>query len=258
MGKQSTKPDIILLHGLRGAPIGLSAIKEALEASGYTVYVPAVPPFAHTKPLPEYTPEAYANHFADWIRKHQLNQPVVIGHSMGSIVAAALAAMHPDLVDSRVILLSPISERAAGPFRLVSPLASLLPSRLVDYVTSRFLFAGHQKGLFSEVIKITNECGEHNRQVKRSDLAAVTKFSSSYGINDILASGNSDDKTTTCPQRPTFYLIAGAKDRLVGQKSTQKLAKSIDAKLTFIPNTGHLHNYEKPVETAQLIVDILK
>ncbi len=249
--RQSTEPDIILLHGLRGAPVGLRDVKSALEAHGYTVHTPAIPPFADAGTLPEYSVAAYANYVAEWIKTHHLERPILVGHSMGSMIVAAVAALYPDLIDRRIVFLSPISDRAAGPFRLVSPLASFLPSRLVDYVTSKFLFTGQGHDEFIDVMNVTHECGDQNREVSRSDLRDATKFSVSYGVGDILklAKNNFDQK---------FYIIAGAKDRLVSQKSTKRLAEDFDANLTLIPGTGHLHNYEKPTETADLIAKFLE
>ena len=49
-------------------------------------------------------------------------------------------------------------------------------------------------------------------------------------------------------------MIAGEKDRLISQKITKELAKRHNASLELIPDSGHLHNYEKPYETAQLIL----
>ena len=247
----SHKPDILLLHGLRGAPIGLAKIKSNLETLGFIVHTPAVPPFADAGSMSEYTIGSYADFIKQWIENHNLKNPILIGHSMGSMVVAAVATMHPDAIDERITLLSPISERAAAPFRLVSPLASFLPSRTVDYVTSKFLFTGHGKAEFRQVMQVTHECGDHNRNVAPKDLAKATKFSVSYGVGDIFQLG----KVAT---HQKIYIIAGAKDRLVSQKATRRLATDLNAKLTLIEGTGHLHNYEKPQETAALIAEFIK
>lgn len=250
------KPAIILLHGLRGAPIGVQDIKARLEQQGYSVYTPAVPPFAGASlsnpQAKNYRPQDYADYLANWIKTQHLDHPVIIGHSMGSLVAAATAKYHPDIINRRIILLSPISSRATLPFRVISPLASWLPSRLVDYATTRFLFAGRNRQLFHHVMKLTHDCGDANRNVSTNQLRQVLKFSVAYGINDIL---NSEDLNN---HSLNIYIIAGEKDRLVSRKSTEQLAAQLSAKTFFIQNTGHLHNYEKPTETAELIEKILQ
>lgn len=271
--KKSTKgPAIVLLHGLRGAPVGLADIKSSLEKLGYTVYTPAVPPFAGadfaeknariTGPAretnsvvnnpvlsesapksPAFTPKAYADYFKTWLEDHNIEHPILIGHSMGSLVVSSIANFYPDLIDERIILLSPISERANLIFRVVSPLASLLPSRLVDFVTTKFLYTGRTHDPFQAVMKTTHACGDDNRHLSVKNLRKATSFSVKYGVSDIL-------KT---PGNLKICLIAGEKDRLISQKATKKLKNTLNTELYFIPGTGHIHNYEKPQETADLI-----
>lgn len=249
------QPDIVLLHGLRGAPVGLQDIKKSLEQRGYVVHTPAVPPFANANFVDHetnaYHPQDYADYFASWIKASNLVHPVLIGHSMGSLVAAALARYHPELIDKRIFLLSPISTRAKLPFRAASPLASLLPSNLVDYATTRFLFVGHDRQKFQQVMEATHACSSHNYDTTTKQLQRVFKFSVAYGIDDVL--NDIDDLS-----HMSIYIIAGAKDRLISRESTEKLATKLSAETHFIENTGHLHNYEKPTETAELIANILK
>lgn len=238
------QPDVILVHGFRGSPLGLEAVAEDLRQAGFTVHLPAVPPFAGSKPLDKYLPEEYSNFLATYIREHNLSRPILVGHSMGSVVISATAKLHPELVNKKLVLLSPISTKPARPFALISPLAAIVPRPVVDYLTTRFLFVPKDRELFKQTMEITHACSE-DQPPTRSAIAAATKFSTDYCIYDFL------------PQQDTL-IIAGAKDRLIGQKPTRALAERIQAKLHFIPNSGHLHNYERPHETAQLILDFIK
>ena len=76
-------------------------------------------------------------------------------------------------------------------------------------------------------------------------MARAGLFSASHGVLDF-----DFDKNT--------LLLAGSKDRLVHQKDTRKLAQKLDAELVFLENTGHIHNYEKPHETAVEIMKFLE
>lgn len=239
----SAKPSIVLVHGFRGSPIGLEAIAQDLRQAGYQVYLPAVPPFAGAKALNSYQPKAYADYLAQYIREQNLQRPILIGHSMGSVVIAATAKLHPELVSQKLILLSPISAKTAKPFAIVSPLATIIPRRIVDYVTTRYLFVPKDKELFQETMDLTHKCSA-DQTPSRAAIAAATRFSTNYSIRDF-------------PPTQKTLLIAGAKDRLISQKKTKQLAKELQAELKLIPNSGHLHNYEKPHETAELILEFL-
>lgn len=237
------KPDLVLIHGFRGSPIGLKAIAEDLEQAGYTVHVPALPPFGGAVPLADYTAENYAEFMLNYITEHKLDHPILIGHSMGSIVAAATAANYPDKIHHKLILMSPISARTKPPFTLVAPLSSIAPRRIVDYITTRFLFVPHDRALFRQTLATTNLCSS-DHPPRRRDMAGATHFSAHSAVSDFSL-------------RQDVLLLAGDHDRLVNKRSTLALAEALQAQVTFIPNSGHLHNYEKPHATAEHILDFL-
>ena len=240
----TAKPDIVLVHGFRGSPLGLQTIADDLRQGGYKVHTPAIPPFAGAGKLKYYDPKSYASYLAQYIRKNNLQRPILIGHSMGSVVVAATAKFYPELVNPKLILLSPISVKTAKPFALISPLAAIVPRPIVDYLTTKFLFVPKDKMLFRETMALTHACSE-DQPPTRSAIAAATKFSTHYSISDFLPTQN-------------VCIIAGAKDRLIPQKPTRALAKQLQTTPHFISNSGHLHNYEKPHETAQLILEFLE
>lgn len=59
------------------------------------------------KPEQTYTMEGFADDVAWLCRQLQLNKPVIVGHSMGGVVALALASRHPDLPAAIVAVDSP-------------------------------------------------------------------------------------------------------------------------------------------------------
>lgn len=256
------KPALILVHGFRGSPLGLAAIAKTLRQNGYAVHTPALPPFAGAKLHPTtltsktsknqnkhrrltYSPTDYADYLRHYIETQNLTQPVLIGHSMGSIVVTAAARQYPKLVNQKLILLSPISTKPPRLISAISPLANYLPRKIVDYITTKFLFVPHDKKLFRKTLDLTHQCS-NDQPPSKSELSAAMKFSTSYSIADFLEDMQKD-----------ISIIAGERDRLIGQKATCKLANRYHAKVNFIPHSGHLHNYEKPTETAELILKSL-
>ena len=241
--KPSTKPPLILVHGYRGAPQGLAQVADYLKQAGYEVHCPAIPPFAGAKPLTTYSSNSYADFLAHYIREHRLNRPVLIGHSMGSIIVAATANMYAELVSSRLILLSPISARTPRFASFFAPLTGLASPKLIDYITTHYLFVKESGANLSQVLSVTNSCS-NDHTPSRSELKKATFFSTHYTVSDF-----------SLLQK--VLIIAGKKDRLIKKSATIKLAQNLDAKLVLLPRTGHLHNYEKPQETADAIIDFL-
>jgi len=242
--KSQSNSALILVHGFRGAPTGLAEIKSALTDLGYTkIYVPAVPPFAGATKLTNYTPDSYADFLKTYCENQHLQFPILIGHSMGSIIAAAALQKYPDYFHQKSVLLSPISVRTAAPFRLIAPLSGLLPNRLIDYVTTKYLIIDHSPQAFRHAIDLTHKCGV-TPPTKR-ELLKTARFNTKYSVADF-------------PSAHDFLFLAGEQDRLIPQRYTTALAEKFHAQTCFLKNTGHIHNYEQPQLTAQAIHDFLK
>lgn len=242
--RPNKKPPLILIHGFRGAPVGLEVIAQDLRAAGYNVLVPAIPPFAGATELTEYTPSSYAEFLANYIRTNQLERPILIGHSMGSIVAAATADKHPELIHQKLILLAPISSRTPKLFSLVAPLQNFVPRKLVDYITTRYLFVPHNRKLFKQVIQLTNRCSG-DCPPKRQSASAATRFSTQNSVSDFRLTEN-------------VLFLTGEKDRVVSPAKTNQLAQKLGAKTVYLKDSGHLLNYEKPHETTNEIIKFLE
>lgn len=237
------RPPLVLIHGFRGAPFGLEAIADELRTAGYDVYVAPNPPFAGAPTLASYTPEAYADYFAEYFKSHHIKRPLLIGHSMGTLTVSAISSIRPELVHPDLILLSPISNRPAKFFALLAPLSAYLPDSIVNLATTIYLYAGKKQ--FRAIMRITNACTKQTTCKKRAIFSAAY-FSSHYSVADFKFS-----------PRTNLHIIAGTKDRLIGRRSTEKLAKDLHIEPIFLTKTGHLHNYEKPHETAAEILKIL-
>jgi pimeloyl-ACP methyl ester carboxylesterase len=69
-----------------------------------TCHVLTLAGFAGTPPVGGPVFDTVRRQLADYIREQRLDRPVVIGHSLGGMLALALAADHPDLVGPLVIV----------------------------------------------------------------------------------------------------------------------------------------------------------
>ena len=238
----SSKKTLIFLHGFRGAPFGLKKIADSF-ADDFDVRIPSVPPFADSLPLVEYTPESYANFIADYIKSNDLVRPILIGHSMGSIIAAAVAEKYPDLIADKLIFLSPIPQKTNKLITNVQPLITVLPNKTIGKISTVFLYVPqHSKQLYRETLDAVISCGE--KYTTKSDVLAAANFASTHSIADF----NFKKQT---------LIIAGEKDRLVNKRATIAVSKNHNFNLHFIKNSGHLINYEHPAEVSKLIREFL-
>lgn len=234
------KPPLLFIHGYRGSHEGLAEI--AAEFPDYEVYNPDIPP-AGGATFDEYDMPNYVNFIVDYIKEHRLEKPILIGHSLGSIIASAVASEHPTLINEKIILLAPISEKAAKMLKNLVPLTAVFPPKLVDYITTKYTFIPKKDHiLFKKTMKLTHAGSAAS---KRLDIFKSGKFSATHSIRDF-------------PFQKNTCIIAGEKDRLIPLAQTKKLATDLNANLAILPSTGHLLNYEKPIETAIAIRKFLE
>ena len=236
------KQTLLFIHGFRGNKLGLTELASKFPKQDYDVHLINIPP-AGGKSLPAYSARLYARFVGNYIRKNKLDHPVLIGHSMGSLIASAAAERYPELISDRLILLAPISQKPAFFFAMLTPLSALLPNKLIGYITTKYLYVGHDKKLLQDILKTTYSCGAD--YTSRSAIYKAAKFSTSCAITDFVF-------------KKDTLLLAGAQDRLIPRKKTDLAATKLGAKATYIQNCGHLLNYENPSKAAATIKSFLK
>ncbi len=111
-----SRPPVVLIHGMWSTPETLADVKEAFESNGYTTHVPRLP-YHHPRHelsaieqarLGGATIQEYLESLCRLIESLD-QQPILVGHSMGGLLAQLVAAKYPC---NRLILLS--SAGAAG------------------------------------------------------------------------------------------------------------------------------------------------
>ena len=241
------KPPLLFVHGFRGNHLGLFDIIQNFETLGYEVYCPDIPPAFNTQDevlpaLKDFTVEAYATWLADYILDNKLDHPILIGHSMGSLIVAATAKKYPNLIHQKVFFLSPISEPTPKFLRPIIPLIAFVPNKLVCYIVTRYLIGTLGKNQLPKILNLTYQCATKFTSIP--DEIKAAKFSVSHSISDF--NFNKD-----------CYFIAGTEDKLNRQEQTKKTAAKYNAKVHFIKKSGHLINYEVPDQLSEIIQSYL-
>lgn len=243
MTTKKEKPALLFVHGFRGNHFGLEEVITKFKDLGYPVYAPDIPPAFNTQSeklptLKNFTAEGYATWIADYILDKNLDRPILIGHSMGSIIAAATAEKYPNLINEKIFFLSPISEHTPKFISTIIPLIAFIPNKLISFIVTKYLIGTMGKPHFKQILDTTMLCAKKFTSI--SDEIKAAKFSVKHAISDF-------NFTKTC------FFIAGREDRLNHPMKTKKVAEKFNGKATFIQKSGHLINYEVPDELFALI-----
>lgn len=251
-------PTIVVIHGYRGTHHGLERVIAHLPQ--YRFIVPDLPGFGKSEPLPNgaHDIEGYAEAMATFIKQLSLAGSIVIGHSMGSIVAAELAKSHPELMQS-LVLINPI---AAHPLKGASGLIVApsifyhwlggkgLPTRL-----GRKLLDSKTFLLFGSVLMAKTRDKQLRALIHANHLTHMTEYDSPAMLYEAYLGSLSGTVTERAPHItvPTL-LIAGDKDDLAPPVTQKRLVQQLPgAELVVIDNVGHLIHYETPSEAAEAI-----
>jgi pimeloyl-ACP methyl ester carboxylesterase len=95
-------PPLLLVHGWTCDSHDWSFQLDAFEAAHRVLAVDLRGHGRSSAPLEDYTAQRYAADLAEMLERLEVGQVVVIGHSLGASVAAALAVEHPHLVRGMV------------------------------------------------------------------------------------------------------------------------------------------------------------
>jgi pimeloyl-ACP methyl ester carboxylesterase len=259
-GRESRDDDAVMLlvHGFRGDHHGLALIAEAL-ASRWDVVVPDLPGFGKSEPLTtrEHDVAAYADVVSDLV--HLIgNRPVVlVGHSFGSVVAAAIAARRPGPV-AGLALINPICEPALESSARVPSLAAAAFYRVCASLPGRWgntLVRSSVVTRISSLLMMKTKDPELRRFINGQHDAYFGSFASRTVVLQAYRASIRDTVRDSAPgvDVPTL-LVAAEKDDLGSVPGQERLAETFpNARLEVIPDVGHLIHYETPRRAAAMI-----
>ena len=91
-------PTVLMLHGIGGGHLAFAPQVETLATAGYRAVAWDMPGYGHSAPIEPYTFKGLAQSCIQLIEALKCEQVILLGHSMGGMVAQEVVARRPDLV----------------------------------------------------------------------------------------------------------------------------------------------------------------
>jgi len=255
-------PPLVLLHGVGDSAHSWQWVLPTL-ARTHRVYAPSLPGFgASSKPAINYSPAFFTTCLIAFLDALGLEQAVVVGNSLGGLVAMRLALAVPDrvtalgLADSaglgrkitlamRVLTLRPAggivtrwNKTSIGARQWAMQMAGLLfahptyaPRDWVEQVYRMARTPGYLEATVSTVRSGSTLRGQRKHEIMLADLPKLTM--------------------------PTL-IIWGERDRVVPVHQAHEAAKRLpNGRLAVIPDCGHLPHIERPDQFVRALDQFL-
>lgn len=230
-------PPLVLVHGFTDTSRSFSLL--APHLSGRRLIMPDLRGHGASQAGRGFGIADFADDVAGLIRRLRLERPVVVGHSLGGMVAMQLAARHPELVGGLALLATTLNPGMTPDHPLVAGVAALRDPILP---ADPFYDWWHQ-------------CGPG---VPQAFLAGMAKDASAMPAarwRAILEEIRRTDLGGAArAMRARTLIIAGASDPLFGQAHQQDLAGALaGSRLIWAKDCGHNPHWEEPAFIAGAI-----
>jgi pimeloyl-ACP methyl ester carboxylesterase len=234
---------IVMLHGIGS---GAASWVRQLETLGETHPVLAwdAPGYGTSSRVEAASPVAsdYADALSDWLDALGIERCVLVGHSLGAIMAGSFANRQAARV-AGLLLLSPAGGYGAAPARVreekrdarLAMLAELGPQGLAEKRSANMVSA---------------DAGDEAREWVRWNMARINAGGYAQATH-LLA--NADLACDLRRYGGRVAVAVGAEDTITPPAACEQIAKAANVSLQVIPGAGHAGYVEAPVRYSALI-----
>ena len=241
--KDGSGPPLLYLHGAVGQK-GWAPFLSTL-AEKFTVYSPYLPGYAQSTGLEKLDDVTDLTLYQfELLDALNVSKTHVVGHFLGGMIAAEMAALSPSYVD-RLILAAP-----AGTWRDETPVADLLALTASELQAQLWSSASSSMSLSTADFEANARLRAELAADRMTDLTAAGKFL--WPIPD-----RGLKRRAYRIKAPTMILW-GENDRIIPPIYTEDFTNLIpQAEVHIIPNAGHLLMIERSEVFAAAVADYL-
>ena len=237
---------VIILHGIFGISDNWVTIGKKL-AEKFSVYIPDQRNHGQSPHSATFNYFALSDDLLEFIKEHNLENPVIIGHSMGGKVAMTFALEHPEMVEKLVVV--DISPRK-------------YPGRNVHFeMINAMMDVDFDKIVSREEVSIQLAASIPNERIRlfvMKNLYRKTRNTFDWRLNLEALSANMDYVFEGVESSDTYdgpvLFVRGGKSDYIADADIPLISKLFPAfRLQTIPNASHWVHADSPSELCALL-----
>jgi 3-oxoadipate enol-lactonase len=241
-------PTVLMLHGVGGGHLSFAPQVETLASSGYRAVAWDMPGYGRSAPIEPYNFKGLAQSCITLIEALKCGDVVLVGHSMGGMVAQEVMARRPELVSKLVLCgTSPSFGKPDGDWQrefIAQRTAPLDAGKSMAELAEMLVPQMVGPGSLPEGVRLAAHCMSLvPASTYRRALEALVTF----------------DRRANLPRIPVPTLVvAGEHDRNAPPSVMKKMADAIP-RSTYLEmaGVGHLQNLEAPDDFDGLLLNFL-
>jgi len=243
---------VALVHGLGGAAFNWTLVAPAL-ARRCRVLVPELPGHGGSSPLP--APVETLDPYADRLVAVLDDPAVLVGHSLGAVVALRAAARHPDAVRGLVLAgCAGIGSGTRQAERALTLVAFVKPGKRLSRRKRAVAVTPVLKRVVFGFAGVADPRALDPRAAE-GFLAGSGLYTDARTAGDALV--GTDPRVELERVRCPALVLHGARDLQVPLRDGFQYARLLDAPLRVIADCGHLLNGERPSAVVDAIFGFL-
>jgi pimeloyl-ACP methyl ester carboxylesterase len=240
----------VWIHGYSGSAFETYYIKDHIEPPRRLI-APDLPGSGYSdKPNVDYTLDYYVRFLSEFIDQLELERYVLVGHSMGGMIASAYASGDPEGLE-RLVLIAPYGlEGEAGAVLEFLAGSGVLVDVGMELHNETVLEIGMRANVFHDPSRIPEDL---------VDYLAVSTFHTENAVKALtsithnMIAKDHDESMLDRIEVPTL-IIWGSDDGILDFDHSAVFNRRIkDSSLQAIPDCGHLPHVELPVVTGEIM-----
>lgn len=242
-------PPIVFLHGIGGRATGWARVQRACAQAGYASLAWDMPGYGQSPFIDPYDFDGLADALALLLDARGLQKAVLVGHSLGGMVALQMWARHPERVAALVLAASsPAFGHGSGDFQqafIAQRLAPLEAGKSMAEVAEGLVPTMVAPGFDGPGLAQAKACmGAITPAAYKAALGALVQFEQRQALPTI-------GVPTLC--------MAAEHDRTAAPTVVQRMAEKIpNAQYQCLTGVGHLLTFEQPDNFAQAVLSFLQ